>query len=465
MEENMAATRLIALHVNKGKTIAQCLTERLDYSQNPIKTEKGELITAYACDPGTAAMEFLLSKRQYQQITGQEYEGNIIAYQIRQSFKPGEITPEEANKLGYELAMRFTKGNHAFTVSTHTDKAHIHNHIIFNSTTLDCSQKFKNFFYSGLALQRLSDILCFENGYSIIEKRPYAERSKRLEYPKRHTIRNEIRSMLDDQIRRKPKDWEDFLRLLEADGYEIKRGKHIALKGRAQKRFIRLDSLGEGYSADALKAKIDHANVRGTNRQPEPAIDLLIDIQTRALGKGAGYEHWAKGFNLKQTAKTLLFLQQHDIHSYEELERLTNEAVTGADQLLASIKEKDARIKEIEALRQHIFDYSKTRKIYLEYKQLPNAKKAEFYELHRAEIELQEAARAAFDALPEGSKLPTVKELTEERSRLIKERQAEYAEYRKARSERTEFIRAKQNADVILNRSHEDKRDERLKDK
>jgi len=465
MEENMAATRLIALHVNKGKTIAQCLTERLDYSQNPIKTEKGELITAYACDPGTAAMEFLLSKRQYQQITGQEYEGNIIAYQIRQSFKPGEITPEEANKLGYELAMRFTKGNHAFTVSTHTDKAHIHNHIIFNSTTLDCSQKFKNFFYSGLALQRLSDILCFENGYSIIEKRPYAERSKRLEYPKRHTIRNEIRSMLDDQIRRKPKDWEDFLRLLEADGYEIKRGKHIALKGRAQKRFIRLDSLGEGYSADALKAKIDHANVRGTNRQPEPAIDLLIDIQTRALGKGAGYERWAKGFNLKQTAKTLLFLQQHDIHSYEELERLTNEAVTGADQLLASIKEKDARIKEIEALRQHIFDYSKTRKIYLEYKQLPNAKKAEFYELHRAEIELQEAARAAFDALPEGSKLPTVKELTEERSRLIKERQAEYADYRKARSERTEFIRAKQNADVILNRSHEDKRDERLKDK
>ena len=224
------------------------------------------------------------------------------------------------------------------------------------------------------------------------------------------------------------------------------------MKGRAQKRFIRLDSLGEDYSADALKAKIDRANARGMNRQPESSIDLLIDIQTRALGKGAGYERWAKGFNLKQTAKTLLFLQQHDIHSYEELERLTNEAVNGADQLLASIKEKDARIKEIEALRQHIFDYSKTRKIFLEYKRLPNAKKAEFYELHRAEIELQVAARAAFDALPDGSKLPTVKELIEERSRLIKERQAEYAEYRKIRSERTEFIRAKQNADVILNR-------------
>ena len=151
------------------------------------------------------------------------------------------------------------------------------------------------------------------------------------------------------------------------------------------------------------------------------------------MSKGTGYERWAKGFNLKQTAKTLLFLQQHDIHSYEDLERMTNEAVTGADQLLASIKEKDARIKEIEALRQHIFDYSKTRKIYLEYKRMPKAKKAKFYELHRAEIELQEAAGAAFDQLSEGTKLPTVKELNAERTRLIQERQAEYAEYRKVK--------------------------------
>ena len=218
-------------------------------------------------------------------------------------------------------------------------------------------------------------------------------------------------------------------------------------------QFVRLKSLGEDYTEEALKEKISRANVRDSHRQAQqPGIDLLIDIQNRALGKEAGYERWAKGFNLKQTAKTLLFLQQHDIHSYEDLERMTNEAVNGADQLLASIKEKDARIKEIEALRQHIFDYSKTRKTYLEYKRLPKAKKAEFYELHRAEIELQEAARASFDQLPEGTKLPTVKELSAERTRLIRERQAEYAEYRKVKADRTEFIRAKQNADVILNR-------------
>ena len=461
----MAATRLIALHVNKGKTVAQCLSERLDYSQNPIKTEQGELITSYACQPETAATEFLLSKRQYQQITGEEYKGNIIAYQIRQSFKPGEITPEDANRLGYELAMRFTKGQHAFTVSTHTDKAHIHNHIIFNSTTLSCDRKFKNFFFSGLALQRLSDIICFEHGYSIIEKKPLSEREKRTVYPKRHTIREELRSVLDDLIQNKPKDWEDYLRLLREEGYEIKRGKHLALKGRAQKKFIRLDSLGEGYSESELREKVIHAGTRHAKREAAPpAVDLLIDIQNRALGKGVGYEIWAKKHNLKETAKTLLFLQQHNIHSYEELEKAVQMMVDGSDSLLASIREKDVRIKEIDALKQHIFNYSKTHQIYLEYKRLPQGKKDAFYEAHRAELELHEAAKNAFDALPEVTKLPTIKELTAERKRLVEERKAEYEQYRPLRDQKKDFLRAKQNADMILRRQQEE-RDERPREK
>lgn len=461
----MAATRLIALHVNKGKTVAQCLSERLDYSQNPIKTEQGELITSYACQPETAATEFLLSKRQYQQITGEEYKGNIIAYQIRQSFKPGEITPEDANRLGYELAMRFTKGQHAFTVSTHTDKAHIHNHIIFNSTTLSCDRKFKNFFFSGLALQRLSDIICFENGYSIIEKKPYAEREKRTVYPKRHTIRDELRSVLDDLVQRKPKDWEDYLRLLREEGYEIKRGKHLALKGRAQKKFIRLDSLGEGYSEEALRQKIYFANVRSVQREAlSYEVDLLIDIQNRALGKGAGYTAWAKKYNLKQTGKTLLFLQEHNIHSYADLEKAVQTTTEGADNLLAAIREKDARIKEIDALKQHIFNYSKTHQIYLEYKRLPKGKKDAFYEANRAELELHEAAKKAFDVLPEGTKLPTIKALNLERETLIEERKKEYEQYRTLRDQKKEFQKAKQNADMILGKTQED-RDERPREK
>ena len=180
----MAATRLIALHVNKGKTVAQCLADRTDYSQNAAKTNDGEFISSYECDPKTADEEFLLSKRQYQHITGRQQKNNIIAYQIRQSFKPGEITPEEANQVGYETAMRWTKGKHAFIVATHIDKFHIHNHIIYNSTSLDATRKFKNFFLSGLAVQRPSDMVCLEHGLSIITPKPYREHQKRTVYPK-----------------------------------------------------------------------------------------------------------------------------------------------------------------------------------------------------------------------------------------------------------------------------------------
>ena len=164
----MAATRLIPLHANKGRTVAQSLGDRTDYAKNPEKTEKGELVTAYACDPMTVDEEFLLQKREYAQFTGGTRRDGIIAYQIRQSFKPGEITPEEANRLGHETAMRFTKGRYSFIVATHTDRAHIHNHIVFNSVSIDGKKKFRNFWLSSFALQRVRDLVCLENGLSVI---------------------------------------------------------------------------------------------------------------------------------------------------------------------------------------------------------------------------------------------------------------------------------------------------------
>ena len=159
----MAATRLIALHARKGQRISSSLNDRTDYAKNPEKTEKGELVTAYCCDPMTADEEFMLQKRLYAQKTGRARNSDVIAYQIRQSFKPGEITPEDANKLGQELALRFTKGKYSFIVATHTDRAHIHNHIVFNSTAMDGSRKFRNFYFSGLALQKISDLVCMEH--------------------------------------------------------------------------------------------------------------------------------------------------------------------------------------------------------------------------------------------------------------------------------------------------------------
>lgn len=453
----MAATRLIAMHVGKGKTVAQCLNERLDYSQNPLKTEQGELISSYECEPETAAMEFLLSKRKYQQITGEEYKGNIIAYQIRQSFKPGEITPEEANKLGYETAMRFTKGKHAFTVSTHTDRAHIHNHIIFNSTSLDSTGKFKNFFYSGIALQRLSDIICLEHGYSIIEKKPYAERSKRTTYPKRHTMRNEIRSVIDACLKQNPKDLKAFYKLLEEQGYEIKSGKHLAVKGRRQKKFIRLDSLGEDYTQDAISERIAGANARQvkpgrSNRMP----DLLIDIESRVLSKGRGYERWAKKRNLGLTADTLRFLQKENIHSMEQLRASADAAADHCEQLKEEIRAKEAKLTEIKDLKTHIINYSKTREVYVQYRKTGYSKS--FLEAHREEITLHKAAKEAFSKV-ESKQIPKVRDLSAEYQMIVQEKQKLYAEYRQAKEQMKAFENARRNAEIILGKDYQEHRE------
>jgi len=157
------------MHINKGKTVAQCITDRTDYAINPDKTNNGELVSCYACDYRTIDAEFALSKRQYRHLTGKDEKNDVIAYQVRQSFKPGEVSPEEAKQIGYDFASRFLKGKHAFVVCTHIDKAHIHNHIIWNSITLDCARKFRNFYGSARAVARLSDLICTEHQLSVIQ--------------------------------------------------------------------------------------------------------------------------------------------------------------------------------------------------------------------------------------------------------------------------------------------------------
>lgn len=352
----------------------------------------------------------MLSKREYERLTGRHPKGNIIAYQIRQSFKPGEITPEEANQVGYETAMRFTKGNHAFIVATHTDKAHIHNHIIFNSTSLDCTHKFRDFFFVGLALQRLSDIICLEHGLSVIEKKKPSERVKRTTYPEKKSFRDDIRDAIDQILREgSAKDFDELLYKLEDAGYEIKRGKHISLKGKDQKRFIRLRSLGDGYTEDDLKkiliGEMEHAFYDNEKAEKQPKtyqrkkedheFDLLIDIQKKlAQGKGKYYVRFAKNFNTKQVAKAVLYLKQHDIRSYDDLEKNVKTATARFTKISASIKEKEKQLAEIHVLKKHIFDYFKTKDVYADYRKCGYSKK--FLEEHRQEILLHKAAKNAF---------------------------------------------------------------------
>ena len=319
----LAATRLIALHQNKGKSVAACLKSRTDYAQNPEKTAGGTLVSSYGCSPLTVDEEFLLSKRQYEQSTGRSQKSNVIAYQIRQSFKPGEITPEEANKVGYELAMRFTKGRHAFIVATHTDRQHIHNHILYNSTSMDGSRKFRDFWLSGLAVQRLSDVICLEHKLSVIEAKPYRERQKRTLYPPKESNRDRLCEVIDNILRDKPSDFEAFLQKLEQEGYEVKRGKHTSVKGKRQKRFIRFRTLGEGYSEEEIRAVLEgmaehHPRQRPAGSVKEDAFQLLIDLAAKQ-GRGAGYQRWAKKFNLKEISKTLIFLQENKLTSMVEL--------------------------------------------------------------------------------------------------------------------------------------------------
>lgn len=447
----MAATRLIALHKNKGKSVAACLKDRTDYAQNPDKTAQGELVSSYACSPLTVDEEFLLSKRQYEQSTGRSQKRDVIAYQIRQSFKPGEITPEEANQVGYELAMRFTKGKHAFLVATHIDRQHIHNHVLFNSTSLDGTRKFRDFFLSGLAVQRLSDQICLEHQLSVIEIKPYRERQKRIPYPPKESNQERLCGVIDTILAENPTDFEAFLSTLERQGYEIKRGKYTSVKGPRQKRFIRFKTLGEGYSEEKIQAVLaGKAKHQPYQKQPpkEQPFHLLVDIQEKmAEGKGEGYKKWAAKHNLKEMSKTLLFLQEQKIGNEDKLKERTEAAVSRYHALGDSIKAAEKRMAEIAALREHIIHFAKTCDVYAEYRKSGYSKK--FLETHREAIELHRAAKAAFDDAGL-KKLPKVKELNAEYAELLAKKKAIYPAYRKAREEMHPLLRAQKNVELFF---------------
>lgn len=445
----MAATRLIPLHKNKGKSVAACLKDRTDYAQNPDKTAQGELVSSYACSPLTVDEEFMLIKRLYERSTGRIQKSDVIAYQVRQSFKPGEVTPEEANRIGYEFAERFLKGKYAFIVATHTDRAHIHNHILYNSTALDGTRKFKNFWLSSFAVQRLSDRICLEHQLSVIEIKPYRERQKRIPYPPKESNRERLCGVIDTILmNEKPADFEAFLSALEQQGYEIKRGKYTSVKGPRQKRFIRFKTLGEGYSEEEIKAVIaGEAEHRPHQKQPpkEQPFQLLVDIQAKmAEGKGEGYKKWAAKHNLKEMSKTLLFLQEQKIGSAEELRERAAAATERYHAMGDSIKAAEARLTEIAVLKNHIINYAKTREVYTAYRKAGYSKA--FLEAHREEITLHKAAKAAFDEAGL-QKLPKIKELDAEFAELLTKKKAAYPDYRKARNEMQELVRAQKNVE------------------
>ena len=372
----MATTRIIPMHLNKGKSIKQCLSERIDYGKNPDKTENGTLITCYACDQDTADADFALSKREYFQLTGRKQDSDVIAYQVRQSFKPGEITPEEANRIGYEFAERFLKGNHAFIVCTHTDRHHIY----WNSTTLDCTRKFRNFWGSTLAIRRLSDLICVQHRMSIIENpRPHGMSYNRWQGDiEKLSNRDRLCFDIDEALAKKPHDFNGFLSLMEQAGYTITRGKNITFSHPRQKRNIRMRSLPEEYQKDAIIAVLSGKKIHNPRKRRSPLAaqkaQLVSNLEAKQnQGRGHYYDLSIQNQITKQQAKALLYYQQHGFSSIDDFDAFSDsvaDAKKRRDELSSKITSAEKRMNEIAVLQKHITNYLKTKDVYAGYREL-----------------------------------------------------------------------------------------------
>ena len=429
------------MHKNRGKTLLSCLAARTDYAMDKDKTADGQLISSYEFAPQTAAEEFALSKQIYFQKTGREQENDVIAYQFRQSFKPGEVTAEEANRIGYEFAERFLKGRHAFIGCTHINRHHIHNHVIWNSTTLDCSRKFRNFWNSTKAVRRLSDTICMEHGLSVIENlaRKGMTYDKWLGGSAKGSNRDMLRKAIDEVLMQKPRDMDEFLCFFKDKGFAVKRGKHITLKHENFKKAIRMDSLGDGYTEEDIRAvllgKRKHVQRQRSN--------LLIEIDSKLrMNKTT-----AKVRNLKQMAQTINYLREHGLLDLAELQRKTANVTKKYHELSERIKSAEARMKTISEMKTQIIAYMKTREVYDGYRKSGYSRA--YYTEHEREILLHRAAKKAFDEW-NLKKLPTVQSLNAEYTDLVKQKKTLYAEYSAVRSEMRELLIHKSNVERIL---------------
>ena len=463
----MATTWIKPLHVNKGKTIAQTLKDRLDYAENPDKTESRDWVTSYECDPLIADDEFLFSKNQYAAVTGRDQgERDVLAYHLRISFKPGETDAQTANKIGYDLALKLTKGNHAFVCCTHTDKHHMHSHVFINSTSIDCTKKFRNFKRSSFAIRRIADHLCLENGLSIIEN-PKPSRGSYADWQgdgKPQSNREKLERLIDAALENR-KDYDAFIAAMIATGCEVKRGKHLAFKIPGAERFARCNSLGDDYSEEAILERL-----RGQRKveRPHPAptpdtvfipfvitaktkFSLLIDIQKKIQeGKGEGYEHWARIYNLKQMGKTLIYMREVGIDSYDDLFKKSASASSDFNNRFNRIKQIESRQKEISELQKHIGTYGKTRDVYAQYRKSGWDKN--FFEEHRAELTLHQATKKYFDdaGFGKNNPLPPMDSLKREWAMLQSEKKTLYHCYHDLKDQRTQLLTAKDNVERFL---------------
>ena len=419
-------------------------------------------MSSYLCDPETAHAEFMLVKGQYQAETGRTAEQGALCYQIRQAFPQGEVTPKEANRIGYETAMRWTKGKYQFFVCTHTDKGHIHNHIYYNSTAYDRSRKFRNFIGSSFALRRLSDRVCLEHALSVVERPKLHSKGRFLHYGQWQgevrppSQKEQIRCAIDTALSKRPADFADFLRRMEAVGFQVVHGRGGVISFRApghdRAARLRASTLGAGYGREDIQAVIDGKAPTRTapvRRAPTPRrVNLLIDIQERMRqGKGPAYERWAKVYNLKQMAAALQYLKEQQLYEYDDLAVKTDAATERFHTLAGDIQQTEAELSRVSDLMAAVVQYAKTRPAFDGYKAAKYSRK--YLAEHEAELADYRAAKATMAELLGGEKLPKMDVLKEKRRQLAARKKALYLEYRKAQQDMRELVAVKGSVDHL----------------
>ena len=435
--------------VTKIKAIRGTLSKAIAYILNPEKTDEKLLVSSYGCASETAAREFEWTRKIAEQKGMNPVR--IIARHVIQSFEIGEVTPELAHEIGKQFADEILGGKYEYVLTTHIDKDHVHNHLIFNAVDFVNYHAYKSYKRIYYDMREVSDRLCKENGLSVIPP----SQNKGMGYKeyteaKRGTSWKQKLKQTIDRLVITAKDYDDFLRLMQEAGYEIKTGKYISFRAEGQERFTRSKTIGENYTEERIKERIAGRTPRKSLRQTTPkGISLIGDIQERIrLIDSKGYEHKAKLTILKEAARTLNYLTDNNLLQYTDLEKKVEDVHSSYDRTGKELKVVEARLREVQPLIKNISNYQRLKPVYDAFQKAKD--KPSFKAKHEAELVIFEAARSTLLAMQGDEKLPSLKTLQAEQQRLLDEQQRLYDERAKLKKEARMIDTMKANVDIFL---------------
>lgn len=434
------------------------MSKAIAYILNPEKTDEKLLVSSYGCASETAAREFEWTRKIAEQKGMNPVR--IIARHVIQSFEIGEVAPELAHEIGKQFADEILGGKYEYVLTTHIDKDHVHNHLIFNAVDFVNYHAYKSYKRIYYDMREVSDRLCKENGLSVIPPSQNKGMSyKEYTEAKRGTSWKQKLKQTIDRLVITAKDYDDFLRLMQEAGYEIKPGKYISFRAEGQERFTRSKTIGENYTEERIKERIAGRTPRRSQRQTTPkGISLIGDIQERIrLIDSKGYEHKAKLTILKEAARTLKYLTENNLLQYADLEKKVEDVHSSYDRTGKELKGVEARLREVQPLIKNISNYQHLKPVYDAFQKAKD--KPSFKAKHEAELVIFEAARSTLLAMQGDEKLPSLKTLQAEQQRLLEEQQRLYDERAKLKKEVKQIETIKSNADTFLAPSADHDRD------